>query len=154
MNLFKRISISLSAFIFLIALGALSVFLIKDRNRKENLLILQIKDNQFSVEIADTVIAQARGLSGRASLAENQGMLFLFGDPAARNFWMAGMKFPLDIIWIIGDEIIGISENLPPATVTDTPVYSSPGPADKVLEINAGLSKKYGFKTGDKIVVE
>src|SRR3989344_3544600 len=83
---FKRILISFSAFIFLI----------KERNKKESFLILRIGENKFSVEIVDTVIAQALGLSGRPSLPENQGMLFVFDGLAIRNFWMAGMRFPLD----------------------------------------------------------
>lgn len=154
MKIYKKILTSVSAFVLVIIFGVLSLFLIKDRNKKESLRILQVGNNQFSVEIANTLIAQVRGLSGRASLPENQGMLFLFSSSATRSFWMAGMKFPLDIIWISGDKIIGISENLPPASATDTPIYSSPAPADKVLEINAGLAKKLNIKIGDRIVLK
>lgn len=154
MKIFRKILISFSVFVFLIVFGVLSLVFTKDRNRKESFRIFQVGGNQFSVEIADTVIAQARGLSGRDSLPENQGMLFLFSGSANRNFWMAGMKFPLDIIWINGDKIIGISENLPPATVVNAVIYSSPAPADKVLEVNAGLAEKLNIKIGDTAVLE
>ncbi|MDE2001180.1 MAG: DUF192 domain-containing protein [Patescibacteria group bacterium] len=112
---------------------------------------ISVNGHVFSVEIADTMIAQARGLSGRASLADDAGMLFLFSSPANRGFWMRGMNFPLDIIWINGTTIIGISDNLPPASIMNPRVYYPPEPADKVLEINAGLSAKLGIAVGDTI---
>ena len=150
MKIYKRILISLSAFIFLIAFGLLSLFLIKDRNKKENSAILKIGDNHLEVEITDTVLLQARVLSGRPSLPEKQGMLFIFNGLAIRNFWMAGLKFPLDIIWISGDKVVGFTENLPPAAGIPE-LYPSSEPVDKVLEINAGLVKKLGIAIGDKI---
>lgn len=148
----KKIFLSVSAFIFLIAFGLLSLFLIKDRNKKENPAILKIGNNHLEVEIADTVFLQARGLSGRPSLLEKQGMLFIFNGLAIRNFWMAGMKFPLDIIWISGDKVVGFAENIPPAAGIPE-LYPSSEPVDKVLEINAGLVEKLKIKVGDKIAL-
>ena len=46
-----------------------------------------------------------QGLSERQSLAEDKGMLFLFEKPDHYAFWMKGMEFPLDIIFINGDKI-------------------------------------------------
>ena len=151
MKTIKRIFINISAFVFLIVFGALSLFLLKDKNKKEYLPVLEIGNNKFEIEIADNAILQARGLSGRESLPENQGMLFIFDGPAIQNFWMAGMKFPLDIIWIHGDKVAGFAENVPP--VAGIPkIYPSPEPVDKVLEINAGLVKKLGIKIGDRVI--
>lgn len=149
----KKIFLSASAFIFLIVFGILSLFLLKDKNKKEYLSVLEIGNNKFEIEIVENAIAQARGLAGRPNLPENKGMFFVFNGQAVRNFWMAGMKFPLDIVWIRGEEVISFSENLPPAAGLDFPVYSSPEPADKVLEINAGLVKKLGIKIGDRILL-
>ncbi len=149
----KRIFIGISAFIFLIALGILSAFLLKDKNKKEHLSILEIGNNKFEIEIADNAISQARGLAGRLNLPENKGMLFVFNGLAIRNFWMAGMKFPLDIIWIRGDSVVGFSENLTPASSVPE-IYSSSEPIDKVLEINAGLVNKLGIKIRDRILLK
>ncbi len=150
MKTIKRILVSISAFIFLIVFGALSLFLLKDKNKKEHLPVLEIGNNKFEVEIADNVILQARGLSGRESLPENKGMLFIFDRLAIQNFWMAGMKFPLDIIWIRGDKVAGFAENVPPAAGIPK-IYPSSEPVDKVLEVNAGLVGKLKIKTGDRI---
>ena len=50
--------------------------------------------------------------------------------------------------------VVGFSENLPPATGSSTQIYNSPEPADKVLEINAGLVKKLGIKIGDAVMLK
>ena len=106
----------------------------------------------FNVEIADTVDKRARGLSGHAFLKENEGMLFLFNQPAIQNFWMKEMNFPIDIIWVRGDRVIGFTENVPAPIIGETlPIYSSPEPVDRVLEVNAGLVRKYNIKINDKI---
>ncbi len=152
MKFLKRIFIGVGIFMIMLAVAGLYKVFISDRIRGK-LQVVKIGDASFEVEIADNPIAQAKGLSGRESMAENKGMLFLFGDSGARSFWMQGMKFPLDIIWINGDEIAGISENLPPAGFGDVEIYRSPENADKVLEINAGLAAKYGIKIGAKIVL-
>ena len=60
----------------------------------------------FSVEVASTTIEQARGLSGRAGLKNNEGMLFLFNSAGVQNFWMKDMNFPIDIIWIGGGKVL------------------------------------------------
>lgn len=169
-NNFKRIFISFGVFLILLAFGGLARFLLMPQSLPPETQILEVGQNQFWVEIADEPSEHSRGLSGRENLPENQGMFFIFPDAAIRSFWMNGMRFPLDIIWIRGDEIIGFSENLPfpkpsagtpvaksdlgAASGSDYPLYSPSKPADKVLEINAGLVKKSGLKIGDKLLLK
>ncbi len=108
----------------------------------------------FDIEIASTTIEQARGLSYREGLAENAGMLFLFGSYHSYGFWMKDMHFPLDMIWIKGDTIIGFSENAVPQPGTPLwglKLYYPSEPVDTVLEVNAGTVKKYGIKAGDMV---
>lgn len=149
----KRSLISFSTLIFLITVGFVYSFLINQKSEDAEIFKLSVGSQFFEVEIADDPLEHSRGLSGRGRLKENQGMLFIFPDLAIRTFWMSGMKFPLDIIWISDDKIIGISENLPPASGIDYSFYSPPAPVDKVLEINAELVKKLSIKIGDKIVL-
>ena len=59
-----------------------------------------IGQQTICVEVADRPIQWARGLSNRASLAANRGMLFIFPQSAIHSFWMKEMNFSLDIIWI------------------------------------------------------
>lgn len=108
----------------------------------------------FKAEIADTITARTRGLSYREKLADDQAMLFVFPIAGNYSFWMRGMKFPLDIIWITEDKIIGIEKNVPTPKRFELSVYAPPELVDKVLEINAGLSDKLGLRVGDAIVLK
>ena len=119
--------------------------------------ILTIGNHTFEVDIADNALTRAQGLSGRSSLGEREGLFFLFSSAGNYGFWMKGMNFPIDIVWLNGDKIIGFSENLQPEpekNVFNLSIYYPLGEADKVLEINAGAVKKYNLQVGDKINLE
>ena len=119
--------------------------------------ILTIGNHTFEVDIADNALTRAQGLSGRPSLEEREGLFFLFSSAGNYGFWMKGMNFPIDIVWLNGDKIIGFSENLQPEpekNVFNLSIYYPPVEADKVLEINAGAVKKYNLQIGDKINLE
>jgi len=119
---------------------------------------LSIDGATWTVELATTMVEQARGLSYRASLAPGAGMLFVFSRPGVQNFWMKDMRFPLDMIWIAGDgTVAGFAQDAPaPAPGTalwNLPVYSSPPGVNEVLEVNAGTVAKYNIKVGDTVTV-
>ena len=79
-------------------------------------------------------------------------MLFLYDTPDYYQFWMKGMAFPLDIIFIRDSTIVTIARNVPPPIGdSELPRYGPDEPADKVLEINAGLCDKYGIQEGDTV---
>jgi uncharacterized membrane protein (UPF0127 family) len=117
---------------------------------------LRVGNSAFAVEIADTLRTRAQGLSGRESLGENSGMLFVFQIPLSYSFWMKDMRFPLDMVWIRKGTVIGATENvpLPSGGVLSLPTYSPPGIIDQVLEINAGVFKKFDLKIGDSVILE
>jgi uncharacterized protein len=116
----------------------------------------RINNKTFKLEIADTPAAQQKGLSGRDSLAQDQGMLFVFDKADYYSFWMKNMKFPIDIIFIRGDKIVSISKNAvaPKSADASLPIYKPEAPVDKVLEINSGLSDKHNIKKGDKVEIK
>lgn len=117
--------------------------------------IITINSASFQVELARTQKEQVRGLSGRESLPKDTGMLFLFDKPLYHSFWMRGMKFPLDIIFILNDKVMAVYENLPPASeAINPPIYGSEVIADKVLEINAGEAGKNNIKIGNTVFFE
>ena len=108
--------------------------------------------------IADVVTSeqdQHRGLSGRDALPESRGMLFIFPKPGYYTFWMKGMKFPIDIIWISRDlRVVDVAHNLPaPANLTADPVrVAPPAPAQYVLEVRAGWARRHYIERGDLLV--
>lgn len=111
-----------------------------------------INSKCFKIEIADTPIERQTGLMYRTNLPINTGMLFIFDKPEIHSFWMKNTLIPLDIIWISEDnKIIHIEHNTQPCEAGPCEPYTIDSKAKYVLEINADLSKSYGFKEGDEL---
>lgn len=108
----------------------------------------QIRDHKFSLLTAKSNKDKQIGLSKHKKLEDNKGMIFVFDKPGLYPFWMKDMKFPIDIIYINQNKIVTIYKNLPKDNLR---IYSPTQSADKVLEINANLSKKYGFNVDDTV---
>ena len=113
---------------------------------------LSVGKTRIAVETAATAWQRARGLSGRAGLDQDSGMLFLYQTPARHGFWMKGMKFPLDFIWVSGDRVVEITENVPAPKPGEAPLKLTPKvEVDKVLEVGSGFAAKHQIKVGDKV---
>lgn len=106
---------------------------------------------EILVEIVNTQAKMEKGLSGRSFLPEKQGMLFIFEKPDFYGFWMKGMEFGLDFIWILGDEVVEITENIKPEDFPPPKSLIPTQKVDKVLEVNDGFAAKFKIKVGDKI---
>jgi uncharacterized membrane protein (UPF0127 family) len=104
-------------------------------------------------ELASDQASREQGLSGRPGLAEDHGMLFVYRDRAPRTYWMKGMRFPLDIVWIARGRVIGIERDAPVPLGGRLPVYSSDGAADRVLEVRAGWTRRHHVERGDPVAV-
>ena len=119
-------------------------------------LVVQIGEAAFRVDLAVTGAERSQGLSGRATLEPDTGMLFVYDSDGPRTFWMPDMHFPLDMIWIRSDcAVTGVTANVPnPPENTprdQLPRYPSDGPVRFVLEINAGQAASHGITTDDKV---
>ncbi len=146
--------IVISFLIAIVIFLAVAALYIKPFNVGETKKNLTVGSQTFEVGIADNAVTRAKGLSSRPSLAEKEGLLFLFSSPGNNGFWMKDMNFPIDIVWINGGKVIGFSENLQPEpnkSIFSLPVYYPPGAVDWVLEINAGAVAKYGLQAGDAV---
>lgn len=110
-----------------------------------------INGQEILIQIASTDQQKIKGLAGRTSLGKNEGMLFPFDSLGKYIFTMKGMNFPLDFIWIKGDKIVDINEDMQPARQNEISEFAPNAVVDKVLEVNAGTIKLLGAKIGDKI---
>lgn len=115
---------------------------------------LEIFDNNkkianFIVAIADNDEKRLYGLMNLKYLSTKKGMLFIFNEPAIIAMWMKNTLISLDMIFIDeNNKIVKIKEYTTPKSLD---VISSEKEVNRVLEINAGLSKKYGIKVGQII---
>jgi uncharacterized membrane protein (UPF0127 family) len=116
--------------------------------------LLRVGDATLNVEVAADEASRQLGLGGRDSLATDRGMLFLLPDDSP-SFWMKGMRFPLDMIWIRDGRVVDVSANVPPPGDSSTPLptYSPDRPANRVLEVNAGWAAEHRIRRGDAVRV-
>lgn len=142
-----RLLLGLAVVIFFVLLG---VYLLAQNTKETH---VTVNDSKFQVEIADTDTEKQIGLSKTESLPENEGMLFLFDAPDYYSFWMRDMKFPIDIIFINGNKVTTVISNaLPPSETNGSlPTFQPREKSDKVLEVNAGIAKKYNITEGSVI---
>lgn len=141
--------ITVAVFVLILALTAAFVL-----DKQENLPIkeLIVGGSQLTIEIADTLATQRQGLSGRDKLDFDRGMLFVYEDKQIRNYWMKDMKFPLDVLWITDDKVVGLQENIQfMQDRASVERFRSKQAVDKVLEVQAGWIAKNGVKIGDMV---
>lgn len=113
-------------------------------------VLVTIRNKIVEAQIADNLITRKQGLSSRAGLGENQGMLFVYNEPGSYSFWMKDMNFPIDIIWIDENyKIVDISKNVSPSTFPQT--FQSSNPAKYIIEVNANWSDVNFIKIGDLV---
>lgn len=95
------------------------------------------------------------GLGYRNGLEPGTGMLFVFGEESTQSFWMKGMRFCLDIVWITNDQIVGAAERVCPDPAgtadADRASYLSPEPVEYVLEVPAGWLDDHGLGNGTPV---
>jgi uncharacterized membrane protein (UPF0127 family) len=77
-------------------------------------------------------------------------MLFRFTKPGQYPFWMKGMKFPIDIIWIGADhKVAAIEVDEKPSTYPDK--FVNQKPAQYVLEVKANTTKRLNIDIGTPV---
>jgi hypothetical protein len=113
-----------------------------------------IKGEMIELEVARSSEEQAIGLMYRRELARNRGMLFPFSEPIMAKFWMKNCLISLDMVFLRGDHVKNIAENVPPCEKHPCPVYSADAFVDKVIELRAGRAKELNLKKGDKIEIQ
>jgi uncharacterized membrane protein (UPF0127 family) len=116
---------------------------------------VELKGQRFRVEVADTPEKWSLGLMFRDHLPENHGMLFIFPREAPRSFWMKNTRIPLDILYFDRDlKLVSTTAGARPCRTRVCPGYPSAGPAQYVLELNAGKASELGVAPGDSLVLE
>lgn len=109
---------------------------------------------EVNVEVARTPDQQAQGLADRTDVGD--GMLFCMGETTMQRFWMLGMKVPIDMVWVHGGEVRGVSAEVPLREAGNNDksaptVRSSPEPVNMVLELPSGWAAKHNVEAGTMI---
>lgn len=97
------------------------------------------------VLFCDTEEKKAKGLQGFRRLKDNEAALFLFDPPQEAEFWMASVKYPLDIIFVdAAGRVVNVYSTSRPGS---NDVYPSRVPVRWAIETAAGS----GIGVGDTV---
>ena len=80
--------------------GSVIIFLQKEAPISGTERVVRIGETRIIAHVSDTLETRGLGLSGRISLEEGRGMLFVFDTPGRYGFWMKDMNLSIDIIYI------------------------------------------------------
>jgi hypothetical protein len=99
-------------------------------------------------EVAMAPTERAKGLMFRPALGPNQGMVFLFDEPAVQCMWMRNTLIPLSVAFIADDGHVLNIEDMVPQSEDN---HCAAKPARYALEMNKGWFTKHGILVGAKI---
>jgi uncharacterized membrane protein (UPF0127 family) len=111
-------------------------------------IINQTREKSLAIDgrLANTFWLRLRGLLGRKSLLEGEGLV-LVGEKSIHTLFM---KFPIDIIYIDKNyQIIRVDENMVPYRLGPFVTQSA-----YVLEVPVGTIAATGTKVGDQLKFE
>ena len=98
----------------------------------------------LKLEVADDAEETRRGLMARDSIGSADGMAFTRPSQPT-GFWMHGMRFPLDIVYVgTNDRVHRVVMGRP----MDDTVLPAGAPISLVIEVPAGAARLYGLKPG------
>lgn len=149
----RALTINIVLLILIIALALFWFFKKERSDLKSGGTFVVVGDSEYRVEVADSPVLKAKGLSGRTELAKDEGMLFPFASSTRPSFWMKGMLISIDIIWIADGKVVGFEENVPLLSESGLERYQPEVAIDYVLEVNAGEVKRQGIEIGDKVQI-
>lgn len=116
---------------------------------------VRIGGQMFHLEVAATPEARFQGLSDRATLADDAGMLFVFPEAEPRAFVMRRCLIPLDVVFLSPAQRI-VAVHRMSVEAINTPErklkrYESEWPAQYAIELPAGSIDTFGLREGQKI---
>ncbi|SEV83686.1 DUF192 domain-containing protein [Natrinema salifodinae] len=95
-----------------------------------------------TVDLADSLVSQARGLMFRRSVPDDYALAFRFDSVATRDLHMLFVRFPIDAVWVV-DGVVRRVERLRPwrSFARDR--------ADLIVELPAGAAA--AVEPGDRL---
>ena len=110
--------------------------------------VLIAGSHRYYLQLAVTPAQQELGLGDRVKLPLDNGMLFVYHSSGTRCFWMKGMRFALDMIWLSQtDEVVSVQPDVSPNSYPSA--YCTL--AQDVIEVGAGQAHFAGIVV-DRVV--
>jgi uncharacterized membrane protein (UPF0127 family) len=107
---------------------------------------LWLGSQELDTELALTIEEISTGMMFRKDMAENEGMLFVFGRPHKTSFYMKNTTVPLSCAYIDAEGTILEIHDLKP--LDETPVEAKANNILYVLEVKQGWFQRHNIETG------
>lgn len=104
--------------------------------------------HRIHAQVAATPEQRAIGLMFRREMATNEGMLFIFEQPAGQCFWMKNTLLPLTAAFLADDGTIVNLADMQPQSLDS---HCSARPVRYVLEMHQGWFAKRAIGPGYKL---
>jgi uncharacterized membrane protein (UPF0127 family) len=134
-----------AAFALLLALASAAPTLAQEAPQKLPAIQLSAGMHLIRAEVAQSPDQRSIGLMHRKSMGTNEGMLFVFEQPAQQCFWMKNTLIPLSIAFLADDGSVVNIEAMKPLALDS---HCSKKPVRFVLEMNEGWFAKRAIKPG------
>ena len=109
---------------------------------------IKVGAHALRVEVMTNDEERARGLMHRKHLGANDGMLFVFDEPAYHSMWMKDTLIPLSVAFLDRNGVILNILDMEPQTLDP---HVSAGPSIYAIETNKGWFAAKKIKPGDKV---
>ncbi len=115
-------------------------------------LKLYLGSEVITSELAMSQVEVGTGMMFRTTMAEDEGMLFIFGAPHRTSFYMRNTKVPLTAAYIDPQGTILELVELEP--LNETPVEAKTDNVQYVLEMKQGWFKRHNIGVGSVVSTE
>ncbi|PSP77763.1 DUF192 domain-containing protein [Halobacteriales archaeon QS_1_68_20] len=97
------------------------------------------------VDLADSLLSQARGLMFRRSISDGYALVFRFSRPRTRGLHMVFVPFPIDAVWTVDGRVTRTARLRPW-------LGHGRARADTVIELPSGAAD--GVSEGDRVYLD
>ncbi len=148
-----------------VCLAVLAITLIATPGCRDDVNVVRIAGEKFTMELALTEDQISEGMAWRESFPDQGGMLFVFPDMQVRRFWMKNCLIDMDVIFLDGRGIVTAMHEMKAEplqrddeTLTQyesrLKLYSSRTPAQFAIELEAGSIDRLGVQPEDRIEMD
>ena len=109
---------------------------------------VKVAGHPLKVELALDGPQREQGMMYRKTMGKDEGMLFVFDEPAYHSMWMKNTLIPLSVAFIDKDGVILNILDMEPQTLDG---HMAAGPAVYAIETNKGWYADKKVKAGDKV---
>jgi len=147
---FKQLPPQLRNFLAAMFVSMLSISVVAQGNPQTQLVRTSLNAGMhlIQVQLAQNFEQRQIGLMWRKEMPQNEGMLFVFDEPAVQCFWMRNTLLPLTAAFVADD---GTIVNLVDMKPMSDDSHCSKKPVRFVLEMNLAWFAKRNLQAGFKL---